>query len=393
MQVSPIARNRLCTFVSLGFALALVPAAAYASSLHPGDAVTVTVLNHPELSGPATIDASGNVSLPVAGSVPAAAADAPTLAERIRSRLAPYVRKVAVIVRVDSQSQSIFVTGGPSGVLRYQPGETLTSIVDQLELAPVDRPRPSAINPSDDLGASRANEVTNGPLDLANGPIDFTRVSILRDKRTLGPFDVVALRAAGKPGPQLVPDDTIALSNKPIAIRVTGDVTTPGMAYLDPTDPLSRALDQVGGPVSTATQTSLTLDRGGVSSIVSMGSAALSQPAQNGDVLVVPRAPRVDVLGTVVKPGETFLRGDQSLVAALYYAGGPERFANLRSVQVIHDGRKRDYDLHGIQKGRTGDNPQLVDGDVVFVPQGSTIDAQTIFSGLAAATGIGYLIR
>jgi protein involved in polysaccharide export with SLBB domain len=362
------------------------------AALHPGDKIDVTVLNHPELSGPATIDASGDVSLPVAGTVRAASYEPMELADRIRDKLVAYVRKPAVIVQLQEQSQSVFVSGGPSGVLHYEPGETLTSVVDQLELTPVQRTA-SATNPHDDLGSgSQSQRVTNGPLDLFNGPIDFKRVSILRDAQELGPFDVLALRSSGDPGPALLPDDTIQLSNKPIAVKVTGDVPEPGMAYLDPTDPLSHALDQVGGTDPTSTQTAISLERDGTSQLVSLGSVTFAEPAKNGDALFVPRAPRVDVLGTVVKPGETFLRGNQSLVAAIYYAGGPDRFANLKSVQVVHDGQKTEYNLKNIQKGHDGSNPTLVDGDVVFVPQGSTIDAQTIFTALSALTGVGYLL-
>jgi protein involved in polysaccharide export with SLBB domain len=364
------------------------------ASLHPGDKIDVTVLNHPELSGPATIDASGDVSLPVAGTVRAASYEPTELADRIRDRLVAYVRKPAVIVQLQEQSQSVFVSGGPSGVLHYEPGETLTSVVDQLELTPVQRTE-SAMNPHDELGTGTSGSqqrVTNGPLDLFNGPIDFTRVSILRDAKELGPFDVLALRSSGEPGPALLPDDTIQLANKPIAVKVTGDVPEPGMAYLDPTEPLSHALDQVGGTDATSTQTAISLERDGTSRVVSLGSVTFAEPARNGDVLFVPRAPRVDVLGTVVKPGETFLRGNQSLVAAIYYAGGPDRFANLKSVQVVHDGKKSEYNLRSIQKGHGGANPTLSDGDVVFVPQGSTIDAQTIFTALTALTGVGYLI-
>jgi protein involved in polysaccharide export with SLBB domain len=362
------------------------------ASLHPGDKIDVTVLNHPELSGPATIDASGDVSLPVAGTVRAASYEPTELADRIRDKLVAYVRKPAVIVQLQEQSQSVFVSGGPSGVLHYEPGETLTSVVDQLELTPVQRTE-SATNPHDNLGSgSQSQRVTNGPVDLFNGPIDFKRVSILRDAKELGPFDVLALRSSGDPGPALLPDDTIQLANKPIAVKVTGDVAEPGMAYLDPTDPLSHALDQVGGTDGTSTQTAISLERDGTSQVVSLGSVTFAEPAKNGDALFVPRAPRVDVLGTVVKPGETFLRGNQSLVAAIYYAGGPDRFANLKSVQVVHDGQKTEYNLKSIQKGHAGANPTLVDGDVVFVPQGSTIDAQTVFSALSALTGVGYLI-
>lgn len=385
--------GRILSSTALLLAVVCASDAPVLAALHPGDKIDVTVLNHPELSGPATIDASGDVSLPVAGTVRAASYEPTELAGRIRDRLVAYVRKPAVIVQLQEQSQSVFVSGGPSGVLHYEPGETLTSVVDQLELTPVQRAE-SAINPHDNLGSGSQSQqrVTNGPLDLFNGPIDFKRVSILRDAKELGPFDVLGLRSSGDPGPALLPDDTIQLVNKPIAVKVTGDVPEPGMAYLDPTDPLSHALDQVGGTDPTSTQTAIALERDGTSQVVSLGSVTFAEPARNGDALFVPRAPRVDVLGTVVKPGETFLRGNQSLVAAIYYAGGPDRFANLKSVQVVHDGQKTEYNLRSIQKGHGGSNPTLVDGDVVFVPQGSTIDAQTIFTALTALTGVGYLI-
>lgn len=363
---------------AVAFAAMRAPALA---ALHPGDKIAVTVLNHPELSGPATLDAAGNVSVPVAGMVPAASIEPQQLAYRIESRLSPYVRKPAVVVQLVSESESIFVSGGPSGVLHYSPGETLTSVVDALEFAPASRSQTVA-NPHDD--PQSAQQVAGNALDLFNGPVDFTRVSILREGKTLGPYDVLQLRSDGQPGPELHPDDTIQLENKPIAVKVSGDVPNSGVAYLDPTDPLSLALDQVGGTSLTSTQTNVTLVRGGTSQVVSIGSPVFAEPAQNGDQLIVPRAPRVDVLGTVVKPGEEYLRGNQSLVAAIYYAGGPDKYANLKAVQVFHHGVKTEYNLAQLRKGHGGDNPTLVDGDVVFVPQGSTLDANTIFSAIGA---------
>jgi protein involved in polysaccharide export with SLBB domain len=364
----------------LGAVLLFVTAApAFAGTLHPGDKIVVTVYNHPELSANVTIDAGGNISLPVAGTVQARNVDPDALAKQISDRLAPYVRQVAVQVRLETQSDSIFIAGGPGGVLKYRPGETLTSVVDELQV-PTLPDSAAAVNPHDT--AARAPQ--NTQLDLLDGPVDFRHVTILRDGKTLGPFDVVALRGAGDPGPALLPDDTIQLVDKPIAVAVRGDVARPGTVYLDVDEPLSQALLQVGGPNATATETQITLTRNGASRQVTIGSPIFSQPAQNGDVLTFPRAPRVDVLGTVEKPGSTSLRGDATLVAALYYAGGPAAHANLKSVQVIHDGRRKTYDLAKLQKGDTGENPTLVDGDVVFVPQGSTFDWSQIWQAIGA---------
>jgi protein involved in polysaccharide export with SLBB domain len=294
---------------------------------------------------------------------------------------------VGVRVALESQSDTIFVVGGPSGSIRYEPGVTLASVVDRLQYSPTQRPERLIPDPYDAPNATE--QVSAAPLDIFSGPIDFERVSVLRDGKVLGPFDLIALRGAGQPGITLLPDDTIQLQNKPVEVTITGDVAQPGPVYLYPEDPLIRAIDESGGTTGTSTQTSLTLVRGGTSQVVSLGNPLFSSPAQPGDRIVVPRAPRVDVLGTVVHPGETYLRGNQTLVSAIYYAGGPDKYANLKSVQVLHDGVKTEYNLARLQKGHEGDNPSLVDGDVVFVPQGSTIDASLIFQAIAS---LGFLV-
>lgn len=370
---------RLLVFVLCALTFAILGATRAEAALHPGDKVDVTVYNHPELSSTPTIDAAGNVSLPVAGTISALNLEPAQLADRIRERLAPYVRKVAVDVRLDAQSASVFVAGGPTGVLKYQPGETLTNVVDQLAASTPPRPL-------DTKGAQAvaAHDVVTSGLDLVNGPIDFRRVRILREGKVMGPFDVLALRASGDTGPTLAPSDTIQLVHKPIAVGVAGDVERPGTAYLDANEPLSEAINQVGGLAASSSQDAIVLERGGTRSIVSVGNPQFSQPAQDGDRLIVPRAPRVDVLGNVVKPGETLLRGDPTLVSAIYYAGGPAQYANLRSVVVMRSGQRTTYDLGAIQKGGTGNNPTLQDGDVVLVPQGSKFQWSDVWSALGA---------
>ncbi len=367
--------------------VASAPCATSASSiLHPGDKIDVVVYTHPDLSSTVTIAGNGTISLPAAGSIDAQGLSPEELAQRIEMRLAPMVKMVSVRVALETQSENIFVAGGPGGTLVYEPGESLVNILDRLQFSPTRRAEQTSPDPHEVIGY--AQQVSSAPLDLFDGPIDFTRVSILRDGKNLGPYDLIALREAGERGPVLLPDDTVQLVNKPIAVHVRGDVPQPGTAYLNPSDPLERAVDQVGGTTQTSSQTALTLVRAGSEQVASLGSAVFAAPAVNGDEVIVKRAPRVDVFGTVVKPGDTYLRGNETLVAAIYNAGGPDRYANLKSVQVFHNGVKTEYNLAHLQKGHEGDNPMLYDGDVVFVPQGSTIDAFLIFQSLAT---LGFL--
>jgi protein involved in polysaccharide export with SLBB domain len=347
--------------------------------LHPGDKIDVTVFNHPELSGMRTIDATGNVSLPVAGSIVVLNLGSDAVANIVRDRLAPYVRDVAVQVKLDTQTSSIFVAGGPNGVIPYIPGMTIASAVAYLA-------RGGSAKPTDSANAQQVAMIEAGPggVDIVNGPIDFHRVTILRNGARLESLDMIRLRETGQTGPTLQPNDTIQLVDKPVAVQINGDVERPGTAYLEANEPLSQALKQVGGPAATSRIDQLQLVRGGQTQYVSLGSPAFSQPAINGDQLIVPRAMHVDVLGNVTKPGDTMLRGSNTLVSAIYYAGGPARFANLRAVQVIRNGKKAQYDLGKVQKGGGGDNPELADGDVVFVPQGSSFQWSDVWGALGA---------
>jgi len=387
-------RNRVLSSVALLSMFGLSPAHA-AGMLHPGDKVDVQVYNHPELSGPQLIDAAGDVSLPLVGMVPAAGGSTDALSRRIAGRFAPYVRNCAVQVRLDGQTQSIFVAGGPVGVLRYEPGETLASVADQLQGG---APAPTVQLNDGTAGVGNAangyttaagqrqpvRDASSPSLDLFNGPIDFRNVRLVRDGRTLGAYDVLALRSSGQSGPALAPGDTIKLVDKPVAVSVTGEVQRPGVAHLTPAESLAQAIAQVGGPTAVSSSDAITLVRGGVAQTITAGNGAFSQPAMNGDRIVVARAPRVDVLGDVAKPGDTLLRGNPTLLTAIYYAGGPAEYANLRAVGVVHDGVKTQYDLSKINKGASGNNPRLVDGDVVVVPDGSHFRVSDIWQALGS---------
>jgi protein involved in polysaccharide export with SLBB domain len=256
---------------------------------------------------------------------------------------------------------------------------TIASAVDYLQRTAA-TPTPDTQN----VPQVAKHDVDTGSLDLVNGPINFHDVTILRNGAKLDSVDVIQLHETGGAGPALQPNDTIQLVDKPVAVAVSGDVERPGTAHLNANETLTQALSQVGGLAASSRVDHLQLVRDGASQYVSVGSPVFSQPAQNGDKIIVARATHVDVLGSVAKPGDTMLRGSNTLVSAIYYAGGPVKFANLRAVQVIRNGQKQQYDLGKLQKGGNGDNPELADGDVVFVPQGSTFQWSDVWGALGS---------
>jgi protein involved in polysaccharide export with SLBB domain len=377
----------LCTVLIAALMFSTNAVAGAETILHAGDKIDVTVFNHSELSGLRTIDASGNVALPVIGSVHAANMSANALGSIVQRKLVDYVRDVAVEVKLDTQNTTVFVAGGPNGSIPFVPGMTLGSAVAFLGW-----PTPTQPQAPNTPQVATYDSAT-GTANLINGPIDFRHVILARNATTMGPYDVIAMREAGQMGPALEPNDTIQLVNKPIAVTVSGEVEHPGIAYLNPTEPLSQALKQVGGSAASARIDQLQLVRDGQTTFVSAGDVAFTQPAQNGDAVIVPKAIHVDVLGTVERPGDTALRGSDTLVSAIYYAGGPAKYANLRAVQIIRNGQKTQFDLGRVKKGADGTNPVLHDGDVVFVPEGSTFGWSDVWAALGSIGAIGFSVN
>lgn len=345
----------------LRFALAVTvlvfaTAAGALAALHPGDTVRIVVYNHPELATQAIVDASGRISLPLAGDVPAVGATEKELAMRIQDRLAPYMRYPAVDVTLISQSLDMDVIGGPGGILQYRPGETLMSGLEEIEK---------------DCTCS---------LSLSRG--DTSRVKIVRDGYAIGTYDTDAMKTSGDSGPALQPGDRITFADRPISIAVKGAVKAPGTAYLSSNQPLSAAIAQLGGFTDSASYGQILLSRGGQTTDIGSGSPEFSAPAQPGDSLVIPSEEHVQVIGAVNGGGEVVLKQDFTLTGAIYTAGGPNKWADLGSVMVRHNGVTRSYDMANMEHGSSKINPAVEDGDVVFVPEGHKIDWRGFFSDM-----------
>jgi polysaccharide export outer membrane protein len=349
------------------------------ATIHAGDTLDVKVWNHPELSKNVVVDTSGRVALPLSGSVPVAGLDERGAAARLTSALRPYVVYPAVSIQTVSQGKSIFVSSGPVGVIAYQPGEKLSAAVADIM-------EPAAANSSGTQSLNEAGQTTTTP-DKQTGVrarIDLRNVRVMRDGGTLGPFDTVALAQQGATGPELQPGDTIAFTYKPIQVRVIGDVSQPGNTYLSETQTISEAIAQAGGVLPTAVSNRVLLQRDGVTRALALGDPLFHAPAQNGDVLDVPVAPRVNVAGMVTTPGVVALRTDPTLLSAMYTAGGPTKWANLKDVQIVHQGQTTSYDVTQLTHGNITQNPTLADGDTVVVPEGHKIDFTGFFGVLAA---------
>jgi len=338
--------------------------------IHKGDRVLVTVFNHPELTSTVNVASDGSINVPVAGNVQAANAPTNVVVSRVRQALVPYLRYPAVSVRVVQQGQSVFVTGAFVGVLPYEPGETVGSAI----------------------GALRTQIVRTNPATATIDPIttayDLRSVRLEHDGKIIGPFNVENFNRAGATGPVLSPGDRIMLANKPIRVDVRGDIKMPGPVYLYDGETLAQALGEAGGLDATSSTAHISLIRDGVERDVSSAGSSFTAPAKNGDVVTTHPAPRINVYGMVTTPGEAILKSDTTLLSALYSAGGPNKYADLKHIEVVHNTARVSYDISRLTHGDLNQNPTLVDGDTVFVPEGHKIDPSLFFQALGAAASI-----
>ena len=365
---------RAVVSIALVGAVAFLPNAALASA-HIGDSLSIKVYNHPELSRTIKVDGNGNISLPIAGTVNVLGLSESMIASRIESGLKQYVIYPAVSVETVAQGESLFVSGGPGGVLKYEPGETLSAALsDALQIGPTAN---QAANQNGNVQTK-----LDGAAALERSRIDLSKVGLRRDARDLGLFDVASLSANGQTGPTLQAGDTIVLSYKPILVRVLGDVAQPGNAYLASDQSLSEAIVQAGGLLPTAVSNRVELKRGGATQLLALGDPAFTRPAESGDVITIPEAPRVTVAGMVTNPGPVTLRTDFTLLSAMYTAGGPTKWANLKDVQIIRNGVHTSYDVVALTHGDLSQNAPLKDGDTVLVPEGHKVDFSPFFNVL-----------
>jgi protein involved in polysaccharide export with SLBB domain len=366
---------RVISALSLSAALTLggEGIATAAPQIHPGDKLTLTVFNHPDLSEQLTVTSEGDVRVPVAGNVSVDGLSEAGAAARVQAALAMYLFHPSVDVRVVSQGQSIFFTGPLVGVAPFAPGETLGAAIGAFR-------------------QTLSAQSNNSPGTAASiSSIDLRRVRVSRARKVSPAVDLEALARSGGSGPRLEPGDVVLLSAKPVRVDIRGNLAAPAVVYVYPGDTLAQAVAEAG-PLSAGTSLSaIGLRRDGADTVVSSAGGAFTAPAHDGDVVTLQPAPHVSVLGMVEKAGDTTLQTRPTLLNALYEAGGPNRFADLSHVKVTHEGQTLTYNISKLTHGDLSQNFALHDGDVVFVPEGHKIDLGGFTNALTALTSLRIL--
>jgi polysaccharide biosynthesis/export protein len=311
------------------------------------DVVDINVFEATELNGSLRVAANGEISMPLIGSVQASGLTARELENSLEGKLRAYMNDphVGVVVSgVESHPVSVLGAVGQPGVFQVRGPKTLLEMLSMAQGLTDDAGdkvlvmRGAGLNDPPPAAATSADTAPNAPMKMTS-----------------------AKDADTKSGPQPAPvdDKTTAAS----------DLSNPNTVQID----LRLLLDSA--------------------------DPSYNVPIYPGDIVKVPRAGIVYVVGSVKKPGGFTIHTNEpmSVMKAMALAEGLESTASTSHTRVIRTdpvtGQRTEIpvNLGKILNGKAPDMP-LRAADIVFVPKSGSKAALYRGSEAAIATASGVVI-
>lgn len=177
--------------------------------------------------------------------------------------------------------------------------------------------------------------------------------------------------------------DTIIVPELVREASVLGAVNRPGVYSIHKDTRVLQVLAQAGGITQDGDGASAILTRKlrsgeterleiNLEKLQSTEGEEENYPVHNGDIIYVPRAVTVMVLGKVKAPGTYALGSTGRLMDALSRAGGILPDGDQTSVTLTRNGNGsqevKEVDVKAIMAGASELNINLLDGDIIFVP-------------------------
>ena len=275
---------------------------------------------------------------------------------------------------------------------------------------------------------------TTAPESLLIGPGDLLRISVLREPeldqhvRVLDSGEIALSLAGNLPVQGLTPAEAAArIANRyrdgkfllhpevsvfveeyaTEAVTILGEVAHPGTFRLAAPRTLIDVLS-LGGGLTEVADRHIVVERGGkdgqrIRAFLSnraddaLNADVLVRP---GDIVVVPKAGIVYVLGDVARPGGYVMQNDSQLTVlqAIALAAGTSKTASEKRVRLVRsvDGLTQSIDLplRDMERGRQPDVP-LQANDIIYVPfsLGKNISLGLANITAAASTALIYATR
>ena len=340
-----------------------------------GDSIAILVRNHEDLGTMQLIRPDGVIDYPALGLIPVAGKTTTQLRSDLIDRLSRFLVNPDVNITITGYHQDrVYVLGEVRGAGPIQ-------FTDGMKL-------PEAIILSGNV------------TDTA----DVDHIAIQRDHRT---FATLSLDSAQARALLLKPDDVIVIPKLPLqTFTMVGALARPGVQPLLPHEQLLDALTsegvagQAGGGAAAgagaaggagggswqeADLAHVTLTRGADVRVLNAqnlleGNLQDNIALEPGDILYVPAASHITIVGAVQRPGNQLLSPDERLLDAitaagvLTTAGSAESGAQAALPDLSHStltrkGQTQVVDLAALFKGDLTGNIPMQAGDVLYVPE------------------------
>lgn len=353
------------------------PASDLQYILGPEDLVSVIVLRHPEFSGDYPIPDTGIIQVPVLGDVNVNGMAISALRDLIVKKLAERIKNPEVTVTLKTaKSRRFFVFGAVqhSGVYEFKPG---WGVSEGLSAS-------GGLNPGEEQKDVRIVLEHTATGEKVSMTLDEALANSTDPRLKIGKDDVLRV-------------DSIAT----LPIYISGKVKVPGLYHMrEDGSGLLAVIAQAGGLTDDASLSNVRIIRlKGQEQVVDLTptlvrgqSAALPVLAAGDMVVVSENVNRVSVLGYVSKPGYYPLPDGRSytLSDAIAMAEGADKRGRLTQVGLVRfeNGKqiRKVYDLGKfLHKGDGSQNPMVMAGDVIFVPETNRADTSTILSALTSS--------
>ena len=324
-----------------------------AYKLGPGDVLRVEVFGEKDLSGTFRIGPSGSIVLPQVGAVDISGLTLAQAQERIREALSELLRRPMVGVSIDelASARKVYVGGKVSspGPRELPFGATVLDAIIAAGIRPdsdlrhVRLTRPGQAPRILDLSGWKTAKGVDISVPLRWGDIIF--VPELTERISI-------LGAVAQPV-TLVPAIGERITVLEAIARAAGGLT-------EEADPANATLLHADG-----TSTHLDIRR-----LLEEGDVSQNVELKPGDVLIVPKAKSVSVVGEVEQPVSFIASEPVPVLEALARAGALQPQADLKHARIIRPSGVEEVDLDALVKeGRRVGEVKLNPGDVLVIPE------------------------
>ena len=351
------------------------------------DQLSVTVLDHPELTREFVVLSDGRFSFPVVGSVDAAGKTTDHIGQEISRGLKKELANPQVSVSVSKPAdRRVYISGlvAKPGAYDMKAGWRVSNLIAE----------------SGGLGSGS----TGGAL-IAYRP-ESVRAVVIRGQETI-PVDVDAVlsRSERSSDIELQSGDLLQVQPDTNLVHVVGQVRNPGDYQVKNGLGTAEAVSAAGGTTEKAALTRSTVIRGqqviavDLRAVLVEGRADANMELKAGDTLLIPaNENRIAVLGGVVSAGYIDLPDGKPVTVAdaIGLAKGSKPRAKLGEVALIRDagGKQVVSKLNFSRYLRNGDlsqNPVVQSGDVVFIPDPNSVDKEALYASSGAQLTAGVL--